>query len=58
MITRDDKEYNKFELESSQIILKAVEGVSPATALLVWEIDELESKKFTPGWAVRIVTTF
>lgn len=58
MTTRDDKEYKKFTLDSWEVTLKAVSGVPPSTALLMWTIDELESKKFTSSWDVRIVTTF
>jgi len=58
MTTRDDKEHNKFALSSWEVILKAVEGNSPATAILSWEIEDLESKKFTSNWDVRVITTF
>lgn len=58
MKTRDDKEYNKFDLDLWNVAIKAVEGDSPATALFSWNIDELESKKFTANWSIRIITTF
>jgi hypothetical protein len=58
MTTRDDKEYNKFQFESWSVALKTAEGVWPASAVLVWNIDELEAKKFTASWSVRIITTY
>ncbi len=58
MTNRDDLEYNKFELSSWLVKAKAVEGVSPATALLWWNLDTLELKKFTNDGSVRIITSF
>jgi len=60
MANRDNLEYNKFMLDTDTwlVNLKAVEGDSPATALLSWNIEELESKKFTTNWSVRIITSF
>ena len=57
-MSRSDKEYNKFDLENWDVILKTAEGVWPASAVLTWNIDELEEKKFTPEWSMRVITTF
>jgi len=58
MTTRDDKEYNKFDLDSWDVNLTIAEGSHPASAILVWDKDDLESNKFTPTWSVRVITTF
>jgi|SaaInlStandDraft_7_1057024.scaffolds.fasta_scaffold294057_2 hypothetical protein len=58
MTTREDKEYTKFGLTGWSVWLKTAEGVWPASAVLVWDIDDLEANKFTPAWSVRIITTF
>ena len=58
MAERNDLEHNKFTLSSWVVILNAVPGVGPGTAIFSWNIDELEQKKFTSLWEVRTITTF
>jgi len=58
-MTRDDSEYNKFGLSQEwDVLIITVEGESPATAILSWNRDELEKKKFTSNWSLRVITTF
>ena len=57
-MTIDNLEYDKFELELWDVKLNAVEGASPATAFISWNIEDLERKKFTPSWELRIITSF
>ena len=59
MSTLDDKEYNKFELDSWEITLSTVEWVWPQSAVLSWStLADLEWNKFTSTWKIRIITTF
>lgn len=59
MATRDDRESEKFTLDSWNVNVLAVEGVAPATAILLdTPIDDLESNKFTSDWKIRVITTF
>lgn len=58
MTNRTDDEYNKFDLEAWAVVLRVVEGQAPATALLLWDLDDLEAKKFNSEWQVRTITTF
>lgn len=58
MTNREDLEYNKFDLDGWNVILKTAEWVWPSSAVLEWKIDDLESKKFTSWWDVRVITTF
>jgi len=58
MAERNDSEWNKFVLASWNVVLSAVQGVGPGTAILNWNIDELEAKKFDNTWKMRYITTF
>ena len=58
MTTRANDEYDKFVLDSWNVILRTAEWTWPASAVLEWERNDLESKKFTTDWKVRVITTF
>jgi len=58
MDNRTDLEHTKFALSSWNVVISAVSGVGPATAVFDRTIDDLEKEKFTLNWEIRTITTF